>query len=81
MSLWASLALYALILVWAALLGWLPFVLLERISIVDQVQADYANAQRTATPSRVVCPACGHANDRSFEYCGSCGGRIPSGTE
>jgi hypothetical protein len=81
MSLWAALAVYALILVWAALLGWLPFVLLERISLVGQLETDYANAHSAATGSRVTCPACGQPNERSFDYCGSCGGKIPHGTD
>ncbi|MEF8881293.1 MAG: hypothetical protein V5A34_02055 [Halapricum sp.] len=75
MALWEALLVYFLILVGAALFGWLPFVLLEHISIVDQIDA---RSDRIATSSRIVCLACGHANERTYTYCASCGARLPT---
>lgn len=77
---WEPLLVYALILVWAALLGWLPFRLLERISIVDQIDVDTVTRRRQAsTDSMVVCPGCGQPNERGYTYCQSCGGKLPRG--
>jgi hypothetical protein len=78
MALWEALLVYFLILVCAALFAWLPFVLLEHISIVDQIDAANARSDRIATSSRIVCLACGHANERTYTYCGSCGEKLPA---
>ena len=73
---WEALAAYALILVAAALLGWLPFKFLEYISIVDQLDAAEAVSDRRGADSRVICPGCGAVNETAYDYCGSCGGRL-----
>lgn len=73
---WEALIVYFLILVGAALFGWLPFVLLERISMVDQLDTRHASVHRSVADSRVVCPVCGRVNDQSYDYCGCCGGKI-----
>ena len=73
MAPWEALAVYALILVAAGLLGWLPFRFLEYISIVDQLDPP---ASRRPSDSRVTCPGCGAANETGYDRCGSCGGRL-----
>ncbi|QSG04519.1 zinc ribbon domain-containing protein [Halapricum desulfuricans] len=79
---WEPLLVYALVLVWAALLGWLPFRLLERISVVDQIDASAVERSRKATTdSTVVCPHCGQPNDRGYTFCESCGGKLPTDWE
>ena len=75
MALWEALLAYALILVWAALLGWLPFRLLEYISIVDQLKPMTASH---VTSSWVACLACGQANERGYDYCEFCGAKLPT---
>lgn len=75
---WEALLVYLLILAWAALLGWLPFRLLEYISIVDQLDAANAGRARTASGARARCSQCGAANERTYSYCGSCGARLPA---
>jgi len=76
---WERLFAYLLILVMAGVLGWLPFRLLEYISLVDQTDTANAGARRTASDSRVACPACGDLNGASYSSCGSCGGQLPTG--
>ena len=73
MAPWEALAAYALILVAAALLGWLPFRFLEYISIVDQLDPP---AGRRPSDSRVTCPGCGAVNETGYDRCGSCGGPL-----
>lgn len=73
---WEALLAYSLILVWAALLGWLPFRLLDRISLVDEIDAADGGALRNHGHSRVPCPNCGRPNESGYSYCGSCGGRL-----
>lgn len=77
MALGEALLVYVLILVWAALLGWLPFRLLEYISIVDRIDVSNTRGGRAATSSHVVCLGCGKVNDRTYTYCGSCGAKLP----
>ncbi len=76
MAPWEALAAYALILVAAALLGWLPFRVLEYISIVDRLDAADAVSGRRVSDSRVTCPGCGAVNETGYDRCGSCGGRL-----
>jgi hypothetical protein len=76
---WEGLFVYALILVGAALFGWLPFVLLERISMVDRIDTRHADTHQSVDDTRVVCPVCGRVNHRSYDYCGCCGGKIITG--
>ena len=73
MAPWEALAAYALILVAAALFGWLPFRFLEYISIVDQLDPPTG---RQPSDSRVTCPRCGAVNETGYDRCGSCGGRL-----
>ena len=73
---WEALFAYALILVAAALLGWLPFRFLEYISIVDQLDPADAAAGRRVSDSQVTCPGCGSVNETAYDYCSSCGGRL-----
>ena len=58
MAPWEALAAYALVLVAAALLGWLPFRFLEYISIVEDLDVPAAESDRRVG-SRVTCPGCG----------------------
>jgi len=81
MGLLEGLVVYVLILVWAALLGWLPFRLLERISIVDQLDISSVRSARHGPSSRVTCHRCGHPNDTGYCYCARCGGKIFTGSE
>lgn len=78
MALWEPLLVYLFILMCAALFGWLPFRLLEYISIVDQIDATNARRGRVANSPQIVCLACGHANERTYTYCGSCGAKLPT---
>lgn len=74
--LWAALLAYSLILVWAALLGWLPFRLIDHFSLVNEIDAANAGARPHSTSSRVVCPRCGRLNEPTYSYCASCGGKL-----
>ena len=71
-----ALLVYVLILVGAAVLGWLPFRLLEYISIVDQLGVSKAKDARNVSSSRVVCRKCGQRNDQTFSYCKFCGEKL-----
>ena len=71
---WEALGAYALILVAAALLGWLPFRFIEYISIVDDLDVSAVNRDRAG--SRVACPGCGARNEPDYDRCGSCGGPL-----
>ena len=71
---WEALGAYALILVAAALLGWLPFRFIEYISIVDDL--DVSAVDRGHADSRVACPGCGARNEPGYDYCGTCGGPL-----
>jgi DNA-directed RNA polymerase subunit RPC12/RpoP len=73
---WEALLVYSLILVWAALLGWLPFHLLERISLVGEIDAVDGGAYRNHGGSGVACPTCGRPNETDYAFCGACGGRL-----
>lgn len=76
---WEGLFAYLLILVWAALLGWLPFRLLEYVSIVDQIDAGDVERGGAAHGSGTRCSKCGTVNEGRYSYCGSCGARLPAG--
>lgn len=73
---WEAVLLFLATLLGAALAGWLPFVLLERLSMVDQLDVRRASVGRSVADSRAVCPACGRVNDPGYDYCGRCGGKI-----
>ena len=75
MAPWEALAAYALVLVAAALLGWLPFRFLEYISIVEDLDVPADESDRRAG-SRVTCPGCGAVNEVDYDRCGSCGGPL-----
>jgi len=74
--LWEALLAYSLILVWAALLGWLPFRLIDHFSLVDEIDAANAGARRQPTSSHVACLRCGRLNEPPYGYCASCGGKL-----
>lgn len=79
---WDSLLVYVLILIGAALLGWLPFYVLERISIVDRIDVVEVHRRReAATDSTVICLRCGQPNERGYTFCQSCGGKLPTDRE
>jgi hypothetical protein len=65
-----------MILAWAALLGWLPFRLIDRFSLVDEIDATNAGARRSPTSSRVACLRCGRLNETAYSYCASCGRKL-----
>lgn len=73
---WEGLILYFLLLLSAGLLGWVPFYLLQRISLVDQVDLENVETRREPTGSRVACYNCGRSNEASYTYCGQCGGKL-----
>jgi len=73
---WEALLGYLLVLVLAAVAGWLPFRLLDHISLVDRIEPVDAGSGRTTTDSRVACPRCGRLNDPAYAYCGVCGGTL-----
>ena len=76
---WDAIVIYVLILALAALFGWLPFYLLERISIVGQLDVEKVNRrQRASADSTVVCQGCGQPNKRGYTYCQSCGRKLPT---
>ena len=76
---WVPFASYLLICVLAALLGWLPFRLLERYSLVEEVESTRrAMDQGTAGPG-VPCVGCGMHNEGAYSYCRQCGRRLPPG--
>ncbi|MCU4719278.1 DUF7577 domain-containing protein [Halapricum hydrolyticum] len=79
---WEPLVVYVLILIGAALLGWLPFYVLDRISIVDRIDVAEAHRRReAATDSTVICLRCGRPNEREYAFCRSCGGKLPTDQE
>jgi len=73
---WEGLLAYFLILVAAAILGWLPFRVIEYVSLVHQLDAPSGARNAAATSSRVACLGCGQLNDPSYAYCGSCGKKL-----
>ncbi len=76
---WIPFLSYFLICVLAALLGWLPFRLLERYSLVGQVESTRRAMDRAAGGSGVPCVDCGAHNEGAYSYCQQCGRRLPPG--
>ena len=76
---WIPLLSYLLICVLAALLGWLPFRLLERYSLVEEVESTRRAMDRSAGGPGAHCVSCGAANEGTYSYCRQCGRRLPSG--
>jgi hypothetical protein len=73
---WVPLLSYALLCVWAALLGWLPFRLLDRYSLVEEAASTHRTMERASGPG-VPCADCGSANEEAYRYCQQCGRQLP----
>ncbi|PSQ30054.1 hypothetical protein BRD09_05690 [Halobacteriales archaeon SW_10_68_16] len=76
---WIPFLSYLLICVLAALLGWLPFRLLERYSLVEEVEPTRRAMDRTASSPGAHCVSCGATNEGAYSYCRQCGRRLPAG--
>jgi hypothetical protein len=77
MTPWVPLLSYLLLLVLAALLGWLPFRLIEHFSLVEEVEGTRRSLNRNAGGPGVVCAGCGARNEGSYNFCRQCGRRLP----
>jgi len=73
---WVPFLSYALLCVCAALLGWLPFRLLERYSLVEEIESTRRAMERASGPG-VPCVGCGTSNKGAYSYCRQCGRRLP----
>ncbi len=74
---WVPFLSYGLLLVLAALLGWLPFRIIEHYSLVGEVQETRSKMARHAHSSGVTCVDCGTHNATTYSYCGQCGHQLP----
>jgi hypothetical protein len=75
---WVPLLSYFLICVAAALLGWLPFRILEHYSLVEEVKETRRSIDRQSGESSVGCLGCGARNEGGYRYCEQCGRRLPA---
>jgi len=74
---WVGLLSYALICVSAALLGWLPFRIIEHFSLVEEVEKTRRAMDRQSGESGVECIGCDTHNESGYRYCEACGRRLP----
>jgi hypothetical protein len=77
---WIPLLSYAAICGLAALLGWLPFRLLDRYSLVEEVESTRRAMDRQAAGQGAPCVGCGVHNEAAYSYCRQCGRRLPAGS-
>lgn len=74
---WDGLLVYLLVLVLAAIVGWLPFRLLEHISLVHRVDDILGRTDgREGSPARVICHRCERSNEPTHLFCRHCGEKL-----
>lgn len=74
---WVPFLSYLGLCVAAALLGWLPFRIIEHFSLVERVEETRQTMDRHADRPGRHCVGCGTHNEDAYGFCRECGKRLP----